>query len=73
MRIAPISLYVIDGLEVKNGVNIELDMNIVNKVRKASGITHAHEISQDACLIYTFLLWFIINIGQRSEQNKSLI
>lgn len=73
MRIAPISLYVIDGLEVKNGVNVELDMNIVNKVRKASGITHAHEISQDACLIYTFLLWFMINIGPRSEQNKSFI
>lgn len=61
MRIHPFSLY----LYYKKELNLEI-------VHKASALTHAHERSQIACGIYSFVLWEILKFPEKVSIQSGL-
>lgn len=64
MRILPFSLYC-----AANDFNEEETVEFINK---ASSITHAHEISRMACVIYTDFLRCLINTGDPQSAHRHI-
>lgn len=66
MRIHPFTLYLINNTP-------KMSLSHIREISKASGLTHAHPRSRLACILYSFMLWELIENPSKQSIKAGLI